>query len=85
MKNFNFYNFLTDNGYQREKVRDSKGLFFANNYQKEIEPNIWNCLTVHSDKTISAASPKEGLFLINGEQPKSEEEAKELLKKLEIV
>lgn len=82
MSNFNFYNFLEENGYQKETIREANGTTFCTNYQKELTDNIWNSLTVHKDKTITGASPKNGLLFKNIPQPKTKEEANLLLLKI---
>lgn len=83
MSNFNFYNFLTENGYEKETIREANGQTFCTNYQKELDENIWNSLTVHKDKTITGASPKNGLVFKQIEHPKTKEEAETLLQKIE--
>lgn len=83
MSNFNFYSFLEQNGYQKETIREANGTTFCTNYQKELTENIWNSLTVHMDKTITGASPKNGLVFKQQQQPKSIEEANPLLKQIE--
>lgn len=83
MSNFNFYDFLTEKEYHKEVIRNSDNTTFCTNYQKELSENIWNSLTVHKDKTITGASPKSGLVFKQIEQPKTEEEATELLDKIE--
>lgn len=80
---FNFYQFLEDNGYERETIRKPNGETFCNNYQKEIAPQSWNCISVHENKTISAANDKHGLFLKEQPQPETLEDAEFLLKKAE--
>lgn len=83
MNKFNFYNFLEENGYQKETIRQANGETFCYNYQKELTENIWNCITFHKDKTISGASPKNGLLFKNIPQPKTKEDASLLLKQIE--
>lgn len=83
MSNFNFYNFLEENGYQKETIREANGQTFCTNYQKELTENIWNSLTVHKDKTITGASPKDGLVFKNIPQPKTKDDTDILLKKIE--
>ncbi|REC74519.1 hypothetical protein [Chryseobacterium rhizosphaerae] len=61
MSNFDFYHFLAENRYQKETIREANGQIFCTNYQKELEENTWNSLTVHKDKTITGTSPKNGL------------------------
>lgn len=83
MSNFNFYNFLEINGYQKETIRNANGTTFCTNYQKELTENIWNSLTVHKDKTITGASPKDGLVFKQIPQPTNNEDADLLLKQIE--
>ncbi|WP_061084565.1 hypothetical protein [Chryseobacterium indologenes] len=83
MINFNFYNFLEENGYQKETIREANGQTFCTNYQKELTENIWNSLTVHKDKTITGASPKDGLVFKQIPQPTTIEDADLLLKQIE--
>ncbi|OCA73722.1 hypothetical protein [Chryseobacterium arthrosphaerae] len=83
MSNFNFYNFLTENGYQKETIREANGTTFCTNYQKELTENIWNSLTVHKDKTITGASPKDGIVFKQIPQPTIIEDANLLLKQIE--
>lgn len=83
MSNFNFYNFLEENGYQKETIREANGTTFCTNYQKELTENIWNSLTVHKDKTITGASPKDGLVFKQIPQPTAIEDADLLLKRIE--
>lgn len=80
---FNFYNFLEENGYQKETIRNANGTTFCTNYQKELSENIWNSLTVQKDKTITGASPKSGLAFKQRPQPTSVEEAVDLMKLIE--
>ena len=84
MENFNFYNFLEENGYQKETIREANGTTFCTNYQKELSENIWNSLTVHKDKTIAGASPKNGIVFKQIPQPATKEDAKELLNQIEV-
>ena len=83
LSSFNFYNFLEENGYQKETIRNANGTTFCTNYQKELTENIWNSLTVHNDKTITGASPKDGLVFKQQPQPKTKEEAVMLLNQIE--
>jgi len=83
MSNFNFYNFLEENGYQKETIRESNGQNFCTNYQKELSNNIWNSLTVHKDKTITGASPKSGIVFKQIPKPANIEDANLLLKQIE--
>jgi len=85
MSNFNFYNFLTENGYEKETIREANGETFCTNYQKELDDKVWNSLTVHKDKKITGASPKSGLVFKQIEQPKTKEEAEELLVQIEEI
>ncbi|KAA0126456.1 hypothetical protein FY557_17555 [Chryseobacterium sp. SN22] len=85
MSNFNFYNFLEQQGYEKETIRKADGTTFCTNYQKELDENIWNSLTVHADKTITGASPKSGLVFKQRPQPASAEDAANLLKLIEEV
>lgn len=83
MSNFNFYDFLTEKEYQKETIRDGSGVTFCTNYQKELSENIWNSLTVHKDKTITGASPKNGIVFKQIPQPSTIEDADLLLKQIE--
>ncbi|WP_284459535.1 hypothetical protein [Chryseobacterium sp.] len=83
MSNFNFYNFLEENGYQKETIREANGTTFCTNYQKELTENIWNSLTVHKDKTITGASPKSGIVFKQIPQPITIEDANILLHQIE--
>ncbi|WP_213279314.1 hypothetical protein [Chryseobacterium indologenes] len=83
MSNFNFYNFLEENGYQKETIREANGITFCTNYQKELTENIWNSLTVHKDKTITGTSPKNGIVFKQIPQPEQKDDADFLLNKIE--
>lgn len=83
MSNFNFYDFLTEREYRKETVRDDKGITFCTNYQKELDENVWNSLTVHKDKTITGASPKSGIVFKQIPQPTTIEDANLLLNQIE--
>ncbi|MDQ1859017.1 hypothetical protein [Chryseobacterium sp. WLY505] len=85
MSKFNFYSFLEENGYQKETIREANGTTFCTNYQKELTENIWNSLTVHKDKTVTGASPKNGLVFKQYPQPSNNEEANHLLKQIEEI
>lgn len=83
MIDFNFYTFLLEKGYEKKVIRDASNVTFCTNYQKELTDDTWNSLTVHKDKTITAASPKNGLVFKQVEQPKTKEESETLLQKIE--
>lgn len=83
MSNFNFYDFLTEREYQKDVIRESNGLTFCTNYQKELSENIWNSLTAHKDKTITGASPKSGIVFKQIPQPATIEDANLLLQQIE--
>lgn len=83
MEKFNFYKFLEANGYQKETIREANGTTFCTNYQKELTDNIWNSLTVNKDKTITGASPKNGLAFKQIPQPLNVEDANHLLRQIE--
>ncbi len=83
MSNFNFYNFLEQQGYEKETIRNANGTTFCTNYQKELDAEIWNSLTVHADKTITGASPKTGIVFKQRPQPTTIEEAEQLLTQIE--
>lgn len=83
MKTFNFYDFLDQNGYEKETVRDRTGKTAFTNYQKELEQNTWNCITIFPDNTYLTVSPDKSFLVVRVEQPITEEEAKELLTKIE--
>lgn len=83
MSNFNFYNFLIQNDYEKETIRNADGTTFCTNYQKQLDDNIWNSLTVHADKTITGASPKSGIVFKQISQPITKEEAEQLLSQIE--
>lgn len=85
MSNFNFYNFLEENGYQKETIREANGQTFCTNYQKELSENIWNSLTVHKDKTITGASPKNGIVFELMRQPTNKDETVRILQLIEEV
>ena len=80
MNTFNFYNFLDQNGYEKETIR---GKTAYTNYQKELEQNTWNCITIFPDNTYSAVSHDKSFLVVRLDQPITEEEAKELLTKIE--
>jgi len=84
MNNFNFYTFLLEKGYEKKTIRDASNITFCTNYQKELTDDTWNSLTIHKDKTITGASPKNGLVFKQIEQPKTKEEAETLLHQIEI-
>lgn len=83
MNNFNFYNYLIEQGYEKDTIRDAAGVTFCTNYQKELSENIWNSLTVHKDKTITGASPKSGIVFKQIPQPATIEDANHLLQQIE--
>ena len=83
MKKFNFYHFLESKGYKREIIRKNDGTLFANNYQKELEQNTWNCITIFPDNTYSAVSHDKSFLAVRVDQPITEQEAKELITKIE--
>lgn len=83
MENFNFYNFLLNQGYSKDVIRKGNGQTFCTNYQKEISDKIWNSLTVHENKTITGASASSGIVFTEIPQPKNKDEAHELIKKIE--
>ena len=84
MSKFNFYDFLSENGYEREPIRKKDGTFFSNNYQKQLDDGVWNCLTIHDDKTISGANPySHDIKFIRRDQPTTIEEAKLLIQEIE--
>lgn len=84
MSKFNFYDFLSENGYEREPIRKKDGTFFCNNYQKQLDDGVWNCLTVHDDKTISGANPySNDIKFLRREQPTTIDEAKLLIQEIE--
>ncbi|WP_080779561.1 hypothetical protein [Chryseobacterium phocaeense] len=85
MENFNFYNFLTEKGYEKDTIRDASGKTFCTNYQKELTENIWNSLTVHKDKTITGASPKTGIIFKQIVQPSTKQDAEVILCRIEIT
>ncbi|AZB23632.1 hypothetical protein EG339_02850 [Chryseobacterium bernardetii] len=68
-KKFNFYQFLLDNGYEKEVIRERSGKIFCSVYQKEIEEKIWNALTIHQDKRFTASSISGNLEFKEQEQP----------------
>ena len=84
MNTFNFYTFLDQNGYEKETVRDliERKIIYTN-YQKELEKNTWNCITIFPDNTYSAVSYDKSFLVVRVDQPITEEEAKELLTKIE--
>lgn len=81
--NFNFYQFLDEKGYEKEVVRERSGITFATNYQKELSPQTWNAITIHKNKTFSAASPVTGLIYKEQVQPTTIEEAQAILDVIE--
>lgn len=83
MSNFNFYDFLDQNGYEKETIRDRTGKTAFTNYQKELEKNTWNCITIFPDNTYSAVSHDKSFLVVRVDQPITEKEAKELLTKIE--
>ncbi|KUJ54019.1 hypothetical protein [Chryseobacterium aquaticum] len=80
---FNFYNFLEAKGYEKEVIRERSGETFCTNYQKELSPQTWNALTIHKNKTFSAASPSKGLLFKEQKQPESIEEAEAIIAEIE--
>ena len=83
MNTFNFYNFLDQNGYEKETITDRIGKTAYINYQKELEENTWNCITIFPDNTYSAVSPDKSFLVVRVDQPITEKEANELLTKIE--
>ncbi|MCJ8153220.1 hypothetical protein MKJ01_05520 [Chryseobacterium sp. SSA4.19] len=84
-KSFNFYQFLEENGYEKEVIRERSGETFATNYQKNIAPETWNAITIHKNKTFSAAGPSCGLVYKEQIQPQTYEEAKAIIDLIEKV
>lgn len=84
-KSFNFYQFLEENGYEKEVIRERSGETFATNYQKNIAPETWNAITIHKNKTFSAAGPVSGLVYKEQIQPSTIEEAKAIVDLIEKV
>ncbi|WP_077417933.1 hypothetical protein [Chryseobacterium sp. JV274] len=82
-KKFNFYQFLLDNGYEKEVIRERSGKTFATVYQKEIEEKTWNALTVHQDKRFTASSISGNLEFKEQEQPTCIEAAQVILEIIE--
>ena len=80
---FNFYQFLLDNGYEKEVIRERSGKTFATVYQKEIEENTWNALTVHQDKRFTASSISGNLEFKEQVQPTCIEAAQTILEIIE--
>lgn len=85
MNNFNFYQYLEQNGYEKETIRERSGEIFATVYQKEVADNTWNAITVHKNKTITASSHTGKLEYQNIPQPSNEKEAADILKTIEEV
>jgi len=85
MSNFNFYDFLHEQGYQKQEFATEDEGVVQTNYQKELSENIWNSLTVHKDKTITGASPKSGIVFKQIPQPTTIEDANLLLNQIEDV
>ena len=83
MNTFNFYDFLDQNGYEKETIRFGTCKPAFTNYQKELEKNTWNCITIFPDNTYSAVSHDKSFLVVRVDQPITEEEAKELLTKVE--
>lgn len=84
MNTFNFYDFLDQNGYEKETIRDliDRKIIYTN-YQKELEKNTWNCITIFPDNTYSAVSHAKNFLALREDIPITEKEAKELLTKIE--
>ena len=84
MNTFNFYDFLDQNGYEKETIRDliERKIIYTN-YQKELANNIWNCITIFPDNTYSAVSHDKSFLVVRVDQPITEQEAKELLTKVD--
>ena len=84
MNTFNFYDFLDQNGYEKETIRDliERKIIYTN-YQKELANNTWNCITIFPDNTYSAVSHDKIFLVVRVDQPITEKEAKELLTKIE--
>lgn len=80
---FNFYHFLEGNDYTKEIVRNRDNSTFCTNYQKELEINTWNCITIFPDNTYSAVSHDKSFLVVRVDQPITDQEAKELLTKIE--
>ncbi|MEE6129148.1 hypothetical protein V2E39_17235 [Chryseobacterium arthrosphaerae] len=80
---FNFYNFLIENGYEKEVIRERSGKIFCVVYQKEIEEKTWNALTVHQDKRFTATSITGNLEFKEQEQPTCIEAALTILEVIE--
>lgn len=82
-KPFNFYQFLLDNGYEKEVIRERSGKTFATVYQKEIEEKTWNALTIHQDRRFTASSISGDLEFKEQEQPTCIEAALTILEIIE--
>ncbi|RKT01082.1 hypothetical protein [Chryseobacterium defluvii] len=83
--NFKFYQFLSDQGYSKETIRDSTGKAFCYNYQKEVAEKTWNAVTIFNNGTFTASSHSGKLEFQKQPLPQSKEEAEKILKIIEII
>ena len=82
MGKFNLVKYLKNNGYNEEIIRREDKSIFCRNYQKEINPDEWNAITIFNSKLMSAASTTK-LEFKNIPIPKNLSSAKNILKVIE--
>ncbi|MFB9120968.1 hypothetical protein ACFFUE_07160 [Bergeyella porcorum] len=82
---FNFENFLSENGYEKEVINDGNGEVYAIIYQKEVAEKRWNAITFHNNGKITASSHYGVLEFLDADIPTKENTAREILKAIEKV
>lgn len=79
MKKFNFEKFLEQRGYEKEEIKDWNRTVYATNYQKEVEEDNWNSITLHTNGKLTACPPTGILSHIDAEVPLTKKEAEKFL------
>lgn len=85
MKRFNFEKLLLENGYEKKVIKDWNGTVYATTYQKEVEPDNWNSITIHTNEKMTACPPTGILSHIDAEVPQTKKEAEKLLSIIEKI
>lgn len=82
-KDFDFENYLTENGYVREEILGAEGMIYCVNFQKEVRENEHNALTLLPIGIFSAASTDSEIKYSQEKFPTSESEAKKIISEIE--
>lgn len=87
MKNseFDFGNFLTNNGYEKEVILGAEGMVYCTLFQKEVKEHKHNAVSILPIGVFSASSPDNYIRYSGVKVPSSETEAKRIIKNIEIV